>query len=79
MSTIFHVLAALATISSTFVSAANDWSVACSGSCAYESGDGSNTAWSTIVIVCLFNFIYFHHFQMVFFFRRMEHQKLYQT
>jgi hypothetical protein len=31
--------------------AANDWSKPCtSGTCSYESGDGTNTAWSNLVI-----------------------------
>ena len=33
--------------------AANDWSKACAGSCAYESGDGINTAWGSILLVCV--------------------------
>jgi hypothetical protein len=34
------------------VNAANDWSTPCSGSCSYESGDGTTTAWGSILIVC---------------------------
>ncbi|KIM27844.1 hypothetical protein M408DRAFT_329777 [Serendipita vermifera MAFF 305830] len=30
--------------------AANDWSVACVGSCSYETGDGVNTAWGSILL-----------------------------
>ena len=34
------------------VFAANDWSKPCAtGTCSYESGDGTNTAWSNLVIV----------------------------
>lgn len=34
------------------VNAANDWSTPCRGSCSYESGDGTTTAWGSILIVC---------------------------
>jgi hypothetical protein len=30
--------------------AANDWSTPCTGSCAYETGDGTTTAWGSILI-----------------------------